>query len=410
MNQKKITIAVFAGSAVLLLLALLVSFGGSGGPGGPGGPPAQSAGGSQESQPAGAAPAGNSNTNTSSAPKIDVVSVSAQSYVAEVTGYGEASAHYQVTYSAEVSGRVSSVSEDFASGNIVAAGTLLATIENTSYLQAVALAQSNLADARLDLLEEERTGEQVRLQWRSSGLGGEPDSELVLREPQLVAAQAAYENAKYSLEKAEQDLSKTEIRAPFDALIVSRDIQPGSYVQTTTTVATLYSTDRVEVEVPLSLGQWQNLPKLNNFDLLNSENTIAAKLNDAEDKLTWQGYVSRVELHVDTSSRQRSIIVAVDNPFGLDTGLFPGTFVKVDIEGRELQRVWALPSSAISQSGEIWYVEQGNKLAKASVEKYFEKAGVVYIAPLAGMDDAQVIKRPLSNYVVGMQINPIVEG
>lgn len=347
----------------------------------------------------------------SSAPSVVVVEVKADTYKALVKGYGEASAHYAITYSAEVSGRVQRLMPSFETGKLVKKGDVLATLENTTYLQAVAAAKSDLAQAELDLLEEERTGEQARLEWKRSGMTGEPNSPLVLREPQLAAQIAVVENAKYSLKKAQQDLDKTVIKAPFDALVVERNIQPGSYAQVGTSVAKLYSTDLVEIEIPLSMKQWQSLPKLTNSDISSKDNAKwPATLYSSDGENSWEGYVTRVEQHVDVASRQRSLVIAVDKPFEQDVGLFPGTFVQAHIEGAMLNNTWELPASAISQQGDIWYLTENNQLNKVPAIKVFEKSGSVYVSPIEDISSAQIIKRPLSNYVVGMLMTPKLEG
>ena len=344
------------------------------------------------------------------APSAAVVKVQAGTYKALVKGYGEAVPRYAITYSAEVSGRVDKLMERFETGNIVKKGQTLALLENTTYQQAVAEAKSDLASAKLDLLEEQRTGEQALLEWKRSGLKGEPNSPLVLRTPQLEAQQAIVENAQYSLKKAQQDLNKTEINAPFDALIVEQNIQPGSYVQTGDSIAQLYSTDRVEIDIPLSVKQWQILPDISNYAL---SHDLAKKwpvtLKSSDGSLSWQGYVVRIEKNVDTTSRQRSLVVAVDSPFAKDVALYPGTFVQADITGKEFANIWQLPASAISQGGDIWFVNDNNELEKVVANKLFAKGAFVYVTPIENMTVANIIKRPLSSYLVGMRVVPKVE-
>ncbi|MFT6927288.1 MAG: RND family efflux transporter MFP subunit [Psychromonas sp.] len=348
---------------------------------------------------------------TAQAPSVVVLEVQADQYQALVKGYGEAVPRYDITYVSEVSGRVAALMSIFETGNIVKKGDILAKLENTSYQQALAQAKSDLAQAQLDLLEEQRTGAQARLEWQRSGLSGEPNSLLVLRQPQLAAEKAAFENAQYSLKKAQQDLDKTVIKAPFDALIVERSIQPGSYLQAGSTIAELYSIDRVEINIPLSAQQWANLPQLSNKELSqkNAQKWPVMLYSTDSDK-SWQGYVTRIELNVDLTSRQRSLIVAVDHPFDSDVGLFPGTFVQAHIEGSLLDNTWELPASAISQQGDLWFISEDNQLNKVAANKVFEKDGLVYVTPIAALDSAKIIKRPLSNYIVGMLVKPKVEG
>jgi RND family efflux transporter MFP subunit len=346
-----------------------------------------------------------------SIPSVVVVHAESGSYQALVTGYGEAAAKYRVDFSAEVAGRITSVSSRLETGKVVKKGDELARIENVSYQQAVLQAKSNLAQEQQDFLEEERKGEQAKIEWKRSGLKGEPSSSLVLREPQLAVAKAELENAKFSVKKAESDLSKTVIRAPFDALVVDSLIQPGSYVTAGTTVATLYSIDKSEIDIPLSSNQWRNLPIISNSELSgkNAKNW-PVDLVSSDGRAQWQGYVSRVEQHIDPSTRQRSLVVTVDRPLDGKVGLYPGTFVKALIPGETLDNTWELPASAISQDGELWYITSEGLLAKVAAKKLFEKSGSVYVAPIKGMSSADVVKRPLSSYVTGMRVTAKQEG
>ena len=249
-------------------------------------------------------------------------------------------------------------------------------------------------------MEEQRQGEQARSEWARSGLSGEPSSPLVLREPQLASAQAKLDNAKQALIKAQEDLTNTEIRAPFDSVVVSRDIQPGSYLNAGGSVATLYSTDRIEIEIPLSEQQWTNLPKLD------SGSEWSAKVTDSTGSVEWVARVERSYQYVAQETRQRSIVLVIENPLEQENPLFPGTFVTATIEGTEVANMWQLPASALSQQGEIWTVDEQGLLAKSEATTLFERQQHIYVKPTQTGDSVQVVMRPLSNFKVGMKVQP----
>ncbi|MEZ8056431.1 efflux RND transporter periplasmic adaptor subunit [Vibrio splendidus] len=347
--------------------------------------------------------------------QVSVVLATLGDYQAEVVGYGEAKSRYELMFSTEVSGRVEAISSQFETGQVIGQGDVIANIDSTSYQQAVTQAKANVAQAQLDLLEEQRQGEQAKSEWLRSGLSGEPDSPLVLRKPQLAQVTAALENAKLELVKAQQDLEKTTLVAPFDSLVVSRDVQPGSYAQTGTQIATLYSIDEVEVSVPLSESQWLSLP--------NSENTQlkvqpwSVTLSSSDGQYQWQGYVERVEQHLQQDTRQRSLIVKVDNPLEQQKDLYPGTFVKATISGKQLTQLWELPASAISQQGDLWFVDVNGQLSKLNVDVEFEKGGLIYVDPsklsnktISNGNSIQIVKRPLSSFKTGMTVLAKAEG
>jgi RND family efflux transporter MFP subunit len=366
--------------------------------------------GSQMAQAAQAKPqtkvemAGEQALDMRSLPQVAVQVTDAASYRAEVVGFGETKPRYELAFASEVSGRVEWLSSSFEAGSTVKKGELLAKIDTTTYEQAVTQAKSDVATATQELLEEQRQGEQARSEWERSGLTGEPSSPLVLREPQLASAQAKLENAKQALVKAQQDLTNTEVRAPFDSVVVSRDIQPGSYLNAGGSIATLYSTDRIEIEIPLSEQQWANLPK----STQQGEITWKATITDSTGSVEWQAQVERSYQYVAQNTRQRSVVLVVDNPLDQAQPLFPGTFVTATISGAEVDNLWQLPASALSQQGEIWTVDSQGMLTKSQATTLFERDDHIYVEPTQSEAAVKVVMRPLSNFKVGMKVSPAV--
>ena len=334
------------------------------------------------------------------APNVSVINAVPSTYQAYVSGHGEAKAHWALSLKAQVKGEITNMSEQFATGNVVKKGQVLAQIDNTEYLQAVASAKATLADAKLALQEEQDLGNQAKREWQRSGVTQAPSSPLVFRTLQLEAAQATADNAQYALQTAQRDEKNTHISAPFDAVILSRDVDLGTYVSIGDTLATLNSTDKVEISVPLSLSQWQNLA---------SDKSGEVILSDVTTQNQWQGYIARFEQHLDDSSRQRSVVVALDRPFEQATPLLPGTFLAVQIAGKALNNVIKLPASAVSQEGLIWYVNEQNTLMSIQAQKLFERGDYVYISPIEGHTNLRVVARPLVSYLNDMLVNPIVE-
>lgn len=334
------------------------------------------------------------------APNVSVINAVPSTYQAYVSGHGEAKAHWALSLKAQIKGEITNMSEQFATGNVVKKGQVLAQIDNTEYLQAVASAKATLADAKLALQEEQDLGNQAKREWQRSGVTQAPSSPLVFRTLQLEAAQATADNAQYALQTAQRDEKNTHISAPFDAVILSRDVDLGTYVSIGDTLATLNSTDKVEISVPLSLSQWQNLA---------SDKSGEVILSDVTTQNQWQGYIARFEQHLDDSSRQRSVVVALDKPFEQATPLLPGTFLAVQIAGKALNNVIKLPASAVSQEGLIWYVNEQNTLMSIQAQKLFERGDYVYISPIEGHTNLRVVARPLVSYLNDMLVNPIVE-
>ncbi|MFZ8199224.1 efflux RND transporter periplasmic adaptor subunit [Alteromonas portus] len=366
--------------------------------------------------------------------QVGVISVTADSYNARVKGYGQVVPQDSLSLVAQVSGQVTDISSSFKTGALVPNNTVLARIDDTSYQQALASANATYQAAVVSLEEERLQGIQAKDEWTRSGLDGEPLSALVLREPQLKAAQATLDEAEQSVSSAKRDLAFTSLRAPFNALVVSRDIALGSYVQAGSAVATLYSADIAEVAIGLSPSQWAQLPTAAETQLSGDVPlNWAVTLTDTTTGNKWEASIIRAEWHQSDTTRQRNAIAVVEKPLTQSTPLLFGSFVQADIEGRLLDNVWKLPASAISQKQEVWIVMPSTgQLAKFTPSVLFESEGYAYITPpkisditgsvgaeISGgsmpeqageLHQALVVARPLNSYLVNTKVLPVVEG
>ena len=339
------------------------------------------------------------------APDVSVIEAAPASYRAHVSAYGATNPRYSLTLTAKVSGYVASLSPAFETGGKVAKGDMLLKLEDNDYRSALAGAEQDLASAQLELLEQQRQAVQARAEWNSAGLNGEPDSPLVLREPYVNAAKVTVNSAEAALASSHADFTHTTIIAPFNAVVIEQLVAPGSYVQNGAEIATLYSTDRVEVSLTLSANDWRKLPSAE--DMIGKQWPV--HLRNVDGSGQWIGRIARVEQHLDSNTRQRALIVAVDAPLEEVTPLLPGTFVAADIPGRDLFGLWRLPTSALSQRSEIWYINEDNALANFAAVPQFSDGDYIYMQPPTELAGAvqRVLTHPLSNYLNGMVVSPV---
>lgn len=340
-------------------------------------------------------------------PIVSVSEVMPISHQASITTYGEVKSRNQLAITSQVSGQIVYLSEKFHTGNTFKQGELLAEIEPIVYQQALANAQANLADAQLTLAQEELNSNQAAEEWQQSGLANEQASDLVLRKPQLVAANAKYTMAKKEVEKAQYDLTQTKLIAPFDALIVSKQVQVGSNVQAGTTLADLYDVSLFEVSLPLSAQQWQLLPKNNNT--AEQFANIEVQLADETNHIQWLAEVDRYEQHLDAKSRQRSLVAVVEQPIALANPLFPGSFVKATIKGQKIPQLWKLPASALIDNNTVWQVNDEDLLVYLPIKVMFSENNAVYVQPITPLQQAKIVNRPLSSYLVNMKVDAKIE-
>ncbi len=340
-------------------------------------------------------------------PIVSVTAVSPITHQSAVTTFGEVKSRNQLTLTSQVSGQVVYLSSNFLSGKTFSKGEVLARIEPIIYEQALANANANLADAKLSLAEEELNSHQAAQEWSQSGLAKEQASDLALRKPQLEAAKAKYIMAIKEVEKAKYDLSQTELVAPFDALVVSKEVQVGTNVQVGASLADLYDISLFEISLPLTQQQWQLLPKQKNNAQQVSQ--MQVQLFDDVNSTQWTARVDRFEQHIDGASRQRSLIAVIEQPIKLTTPLFPGTFVKANIQGNTLKNLWKLPASALIDNDTVWQVNNKDLLEQLAVKVVFSENNAVYVQPLNHIEDTRIVNRPLSSYLANMKVAPNIE-
>lgn len=345
-------------------------------------------------------------------PLVSVTAVLPITHHASVSAYGEVKSRNQLVFTSQVNGRITYLSEKFLTGNVFKKGEVFAEIESISYQQAVATAQADLANATLALAQEMLSSSQAAQEWQQSGLGNEQASDLVLRKPQLAAAKAQYALASKTLEKATYDLAQTKFVAPFDALIVSKNVQQGSNVQSGNIIADLYDISLFEVSLPLTQQQWQLLPNVNLAKAENMAKTLSSiniMLTDQSSHDKWTAKVDRFEQHINTASRQRSLIAVVEKPIALAHPLFPGAFVKATIEGEAIEHLWKLPASALIDDQTVWQVNSEGLLETLAINVSFSQGNAVYVQPITALSQANIVNRPLSSYLVNMKVEAKIE-
>ena len=174
----------------------------------------------------------------------------------------------EVDVTAEVSGKVVWVDPAFQSSGRVREGQALFRIEDTDYRNRVQQARANVALQRVEVLKVEEEAIVARSQYerfrerQGNEANSDAPSPLALWEPQLQAARRALERDGAVLREAALNLTRTEIRAPFDGIVRSESVDVGQFVAAGQSVGRLYASGSVEVIVPLSDDAAALLPGL----------------------------------------------------------------------------------------------------------------------------------------------------
>lgn len=328
-------------------------------------------------------------------PIVELVSVSPEDHRPRVKTFGKVSSYFETGLTPQVSGKITYVSEKFRAGEMVEAEEVLVKIDPTDFESALAVEESNLTVAERSLAEEEIRAEQAAGDWEASGRSLASASDFVLRKPQLAASKAGVEAAKAAVTKARADLERTEVRAPFSAVVTARSASPGNQASPQTSLGTLVSTEKVEIRLPLTAEQIARV----------EIPTKAEVSSPLKPDMTWEAMVVRIEPTVDEQNQVVYVVAEVEEPFANQDELLPvGIFANVSIEASSLAETYQIPEAAYVNDEYVWIMDGEGKLQRLEAERLLSFEGSAYIQAGENKGELKVVSRPLSNFRSGMKV------
>lgn len=334
------------------------------------------------------APEGERKASAPVTPQVEVVELQPQDYVVEVTSRGTVSPRTQSTLVAEITGRITEVSNRLREGGFFEPGDLLVSIDPRDYESAMTIARAELAQQKLSLNQEQARSQQANDDWQRLGSGSKA-SDLVLRKPQLSSSRAAVSAADARLKQARTDLDRTRIEAPYAGRVLEKKVDVGQYVRSGEVLASIYAIDYVEVKLPLSATQLEQLQLPEHYRGENPDNsanpavTLIRRSGSTEHQ--WQGQIVRSTGAIDTRSRQQFVVAQVDNPYARDENGRPplkmGSFVEAKISGKTFKNVFVIPRSALHEGRDILLAVDG-KLKRQAVDIIWSQGNEVIVSGL----------------------------
>lgn len=305
----------------------------------------------------------------------------------------------------EVNGKVVWRSKKLVPGGHFAKNEVIARIDSRQYALAVTEERSRVRSAELELELEGGRGEIAAHEWQILK-GDDPTKAppLALRRSQFDAARVGVEAAKSALERAELELERSVMRAPFNATVVSENLALGQYVSPSERVARLVGTDEFWVRAGVRVKDLGNvqIPAVNGET--GSLANVTQRLSDGS-FIRRQGRVFELIEELNPGTRQAQLLISIPEPLvagenGLP--LLPGAYVEVEITGRDLKEIAAVPSSSIYDRSVIWVVENG-RLARKTIKIHFSEGTTSYISGelASGM---QLVTSPLSRPITGAEV------
>jgi RND family efflux transporter MFP subunit len=342
----------------------------------------------------------------------------------------------------QVAGEVVWVSPTLVSGGFFEEGDPLIRIDPSDHrveLEAaravVARTKSEFGRARTEIERQRSLAEQgVASQARID------DAENAFR---VTEAELREETAK--LTRAERDLERTEIRAPYQGRVRSERVDVGQFVSRGVSIGKLYATDYAEVRLPLPDRELRYLDMPfdlrgkvvssdgDHGDVISSGGERGDAISPGGDRVepsvgpsvelraefageprTWIGRIVRTEGEIDAKSRMVHLVARVEDPYGQNGArgsapLAVGLFVEAEIQGRRAEGVYVLPRTALrADDGDdrVYIVDAGDRLRFRDVEVLRNQRDDVIIG--AGLEPGdRVCVSPMAAAVNGMAVRAV---
>ena len=337
---------------------------------------------------------------------VRVVEIQPKSVQLKVNSQGSVMPSTESQLIPEVSGKVSWMSPNLVAGGYFDDQEILIRVDDTDYKTKLDRAQANLTRAEAE--QQHNEFEYRRMQSLvKRNLVSRSQLENSLRAYRV--AEASLQDATANFNQAEQDLARTQIRAPFAGLVRSEHVDIGQFVSRGSPIATIYAGNQAEVRLPIADRQlaFLNIPVSIRGEIpqeFQPEVTLTAQY--AGQTLEWKGNIVRSEAEIDVSSRMVQLVARVEstsNPVPLSIGLF----VSAEIQGLAAKNVVVLPREALRNDNQVLVVDDENRLRFRKIEtlRLYQDDLLVQAGLEAG---ERVCISPLQTAIEGMVVNPVI--
>ena len=271
-----------------------------------------------------------------------------------------------VKVGSQISGIIEQLNVDFNS--TVKQGDLIAKIESSMFKAQAAQAKANLQSASavadkasLTFRDTQRTVERLRKLYEEKAItisdldAAQYNSDAAEVEKRV--KQAAIAQAKAALEQAKVNLNYTNIYAPIDGLVISRDVDVGQTVAASLQAPTLFTIAKdltqMQIEAEVDEAYIGKIQEGQHVDF----NVFAFP------KRNFKGVVVQIRLNpkVEASVVKYNCIIHVKNS---DMALKPGMTATVAIETQRSNNVLFVPNSALRYVPQ-WPAEKLDTLRKS---------------------------------------------
>ena len=231
-----------------------------------------------------------------------------------IVASGTLLANEEVELHPEASGKITQL--NLSEGSTVSKGTLLVKLFDADL-------QATLKKLQLQKESAEKTETRLKQLLAINGIGQQEYDNAVTQ----------LNNINADIDLTQAQISKTEVRAPFNGVVGLKNVSIGAYVSPTTSIATLQQIDPLKVDFTVPEKYSSSVGK---------GDAVKFKVDGSAE--TFTGKVFAIEPKIDEATRSIKVRALVANS---KTKLFPGAFAKIDLGLKSVEGAMMVPTQCI---------------------------------------------------------------
>lgn len=303
---------------------------------------------------------------------VGVATVQQREFPVYLTGLGSVQAFNTVSLKSRVDGQIMQV--NFREGQDVRKGALLIVIDERPFQVALATAEANLQRDQAQLQNAKVQYERSKALF-ASGVIAKQDLDVQQAsfgqfEGTIAADRAAVDNAKLNLVYC-------RITSPIDGRVGLRQVDPGNYVQASSTTPMLVITQLHPIAVIFTLPEDQ----LQTVSARMHQGTLSVDVyrRDDQTKLT-TGKLLTIDNQIDQTTGTARLKAVFDNP---ENSLWPNQFVNVHLLLEKRKDAIVIPAAAIQRGPQgtfTYVVDTSNTVQMRPVDVALTQGNAVVVA------------------------------
>lgn len=239
-----------------------------------------------------------------------------------VRAAGQAEAYKRTTMTAQVEGLVQSI--PVRENTVVGTGDLLVQIDTTEHALAVAQARADLLQAETDYRQRILFDDEIE------------DPAVRAERERAARSMSQLDQRGVDLRRAELELQRTRVTAPFSGRVADLQVVEGQYVTAGTELMTLVDLDPIKVEAQVLEAELGSLAAGRRAEV-----TFAAFPGEV-----FVGRIETINPVVDPESRTGRVTILLSNPQGR---IKPGMYAEIALDAEALPDRVLVPREAVLQ-------------------------------------------------------------